>query len=235
MATSWADVVAAAMVQIDDARLQEQLSVSPAQFYRRMAGYVKQAIPLMSRPPELREYLTSGTVYPAWDDFEWVSTDGSAEGETVVETGRAGYELCSVARRAAMDNGETALIPYSGARYDAETGDVTFPAQDAAGLDYELDFYTDGTFPTLTDAQARLFALAVAQVWNERFSNNWLDMTPKIHDESFETVNEANYQDKNSVRLSRKRVSFNDELRKYEQDCAFAASQAKAVGSAVLV
>ena len=48
MGTAWSDVITAAMVEIDDVRLQEQLDASPAQFYRRMAALVDLALPLMS-------------------------------------------------------------------------------------------------------------------------------------------------------------------------------------------
>ena len=46
-------------------------------------------------------------------------------------------------------------------------------------------------------------------------------MTPKIHDDSFETVNEANYTAQITKRLHENRIAFNDELRLYEQLCAY--------------
>ena len=62
---------------------------------------------------------------------------------------------------------------------------------------------------------------AVCVAWDEDFSRNWLNLQPKIHDSSFSTVNEANYMDKLSLRLRENRQSFNDELHKYEQLCAY--------------
>lgn len=221
MGTAWSDVITAAMVEIDDVRLQEQLAASPAQFYRRMAALVDLALPLMSRPPELISYLRSGTQRPAWADNEWVSTDKSISSETEAITGQPGYEICSVVRVIADESGAVTYEAYPAATYDPEKGTVTFPKQDRAGISYIVDFYTDGSFPELSDMQKRLMALAIAVVWDERFSRNWLNMQAKIHDESFTTVNEANYTDKITKRLHDNRIAFNDELRAYEQTCAF--------------
>lgn len=221
MATTWADIVSAALVQIDDVRLEEQMAVSPAQFYRRMAALIEQALPLLSRPPELLTFLTKGMVKPDYGDSEWTSDEESTAAETAVDTGMVGYELCSVTQRASHPNGTISLIPYSDAFYDAETGVVTMPVQTSVGIEYDFDFYTDGAFPDLTETQMRLFALAVAVVWDERFSRNWIAITPRIHDDIFETVNEANYAQQITKRLHENRVAFNDELRWYEQLCSY--------------
>lgn len=219
--TTWADIVAAALVQIDDVRLEEQMAVSPAQFYRRMSALIRQALPLLSRPPELLTHLTEGMTLPDYADFEWTSDAASVEGAESIETGMTGYDLCSVTQRVQHPNGTISLLPYSGAAYDPESGIVTMQQQESEGINYDFDFYTDGAFPDLTDSQMRLFALAVAVVWDERFSRNWLAMTPRIHDDSFETVNEANYAQQITKRLHENRIAFNDELRAYEQLCAF--------------
>lgn len=223
--TTWAEIVTAALVQIDDVRLTEQMTVSPAQFYRRMSALITQALPLLSRPPELLTFLKSGMAAPAYDDFEWTSDEESTYGGATVETGMTGYELCSVTQRAAHPNGTISILSYSGAAYDQETGIVTMPNQDSAGIEYDFDFYTDGTFPDLTETQMRLFALAVAVVWDERFSRNWLSFTTKIHDDSFQTVNEANYIAQVTKRLHDNRIAFNDELRWYEQLCSYSSLQ----------
>ena len=221
MATAWADIVTAALVQIDDVRLEEQMAISPAQFYRRMSEIILQAMPLLSRPPELLGYLKRGMVLPQYGDYEWTSTAGSVITETSVETGMVGYDLCSVTQRVQAPNGTISLVPYSGAAYDHDFGTVTMPEQDAEGLQYDFDFYTDGAFPDLTETQMRLFALAVAVVWDERFSRTWISMTPKISDESFKVVNEANYAEKITRRKTENRIAFDHEMRAYEQLCAY--------------
>lgn len=221
MATKWADIVTSALVQIDDVRLEEQMAVSPAQFYRRMAAIIQQALPLLSRPPELLTFLKDGMALPAYDDFEWTSTEESTSASVSIETGMTGFELCSVTQRMQHSNGTISAVPYDEASYDPETGIVTMPRQGEAWLNYDFDFYTDGEFPDLSEMQMRLFALAVAVVWDERFSRNWLSMTAKIHDDSFKTVNEANYIQQITRRLHDNRIAFNDELRWYEQLCAY--------------
>lgn len=220
--TSWADIIAAAMVLIDDVRLEEQLAVSPAQFYRRMVGWVNLAYPALSKPPEFLEYLKSGKVDPEYDDYLWTSTEESTEAETVVPTGKLAYELCSVTIRVSHPNGTVSLAPYPEATYDPETGNVTFPQQPSAGINYDIDFYTDGSFPDLTDKQMELAALSVAVLWDDRFARNFLAITPKIHDESFESPNEPQYMEKSGKRLRENTQAFYDKLRDYEQLCAYA-------------
>lgn len=213
--TTWSDIICNyAMQQIDDDRLNEQLSVNPALFLRRMSLYVEQALSLMSSPFELLELLENSMVKATYDSFTWISTYAGG----AVSTGKIGYELCSVTIRTEDGIGS---IPYDGASYNSATGVVTFPAQENAGIDYEIDFYKDGTFHDMSVSMKRLYGLAIAVLWDERFTRNWLNITPKIKDGSFETINESNYMDKIQQRLSMNRQSFNDELRKYEQNCAF--------------
>ena len=234
--TTWADIIASAMVLIDDVRLEEQLAVSPAQFYRRMVGWVNMAFPKLSKPPELLTYLKSGKVEPEYDDYLWESTEASVtDPETVVTTGKLGYELCSVTLRVSHPNGTISLLPYPDATYDAETGNVTFPQQTAEGISYDIDFYTDGQFPDLTETQMRLFALAVATLWDERFARNWLAITPHIHDESFSAPNEPQYMEKGNKRLHENIIAFEDELRAYEQLCAYTATLRNNINRMTLV
>lgn len=223
MGTSWAEVITnSAMVYIDDLRLREDLAVNPAQFFRKMALYMNQAIPLMNRPPELLNFLTVGLIQPTFGDSTWTSTQESTVQETVVETGQVGFSLFSCVVSRADSRGNVTFTPYTAAGYDSETGKVTFPVQAAAGTQYVLDFYTDGSFAqTLTATQQWLLGQAIALTWDERFSRNWLNMQPKVHDNSFTTVNEGTYTEKVTARMKSNRAAFFDALRKYEQDCAF--------------
>lgn len=218
MATSWSDIITAAMQIINDDRWQEQLASDPAQFYRAKSEMVRMALPLLKRPPQLLSYLQLGMSDPDYADMEWTSTEASLTQETEIQTDFYGYDLMSCVVRV---NGGMDILPYPAATYAPDTGIITFPEQAEVGVDYEIDFYSDGTFPDLTPSQIRLFALAVAVVWDENFSRDYLDLTPKIHDTSFSTINEANYIDKSTGRLHSNRQSFNDELRDYEQLCAY--------------
>ena len=215
--TAIADIIAQAMIYIDDVRLQEQLAVNPALFYRRMSGYIEAAMPLLSSPPQLMDYVSGKYEAPTYDDYTWVSTEDSTTETTVVQTGKTGYELCSIVS-IDEDGNET---PYEDAVYNAETGDITFPIQEASDIRYEMDFYNDGSTDDLTPTMKRLFALAITIVWEERFSNNWLNLTQKLHDSSFNTVNESNYMDKLTTRQKENRQRFQDELHKYEQNTAY--------------
>ena len=224
MGTTWSEVISDhAMVVIDDIRLRAQAAENPARFLRKMALYMRNGLPIFNRPPEMAAYLQEGLKEPAYDAAEWESTPESVEQETVVKTGKTGYDMFSCASVTLAPNGNVCETPYTRAAYDPETGDVTFPKQDAAGVAYAMDFYTDGAFGhDLTDAQKRLLGMCVACVWDERFFRNWLADMPKVHDRSFETPNEANYMEKGGKKKLANRGLLNEELGKYEQDCAYA-------------
>lgn len=217
MATAIAEIIKEAMIYIDDVRLQEQLSTNPALFYRRLNDYVSAAMPLLSSPPELLSHVEGKYVPADYDSYIWVSTAESTTQETEVGTGCIGFDLCSVVT--VYDQGLT--TPYTDFEYDSETGIVTFAEQNSADVEYEIDFYKDGSVADLTYTQKRLFGLAIAIVWNERFVNNWLNIQPKVKDSSFQTVNESNLMDKMTLRMIAMRQEFQDELRKYEQNNAY--------------
>ena len=235
MSTGWAEVVNAALTVIDDERLAELIAISPAQFYRKMSAYVRFALPMLNRPPELSKMLREGAQAPRCDESIWISTAQSLTGQTEIATGKIGYGLFSASLRLPTPAGDAGYEPYPAAAYDAETGVVTMPAQSAEGLEYSLDFYEDGTLPTLSDAQTRLAAMAVAIVWDQRFERDWLSITPKLHDSSFDPVNEATYMEKGSQRLQRNISAFNDALRHYEQDCAYATATQGSGGRIVMM
>lgn len=218
--TSIAEIIGEAMIYIDDVRLQEQLAANPALFYRRTSAYVSAAMPLLTSPPELYDHIANEYTEPEYDDFTWVSTEESTTEETAVDTGCIGYDLCSVVIRS--EDGLTATpYPESEYAYDSETGIVTFQSQEQDGIEYEIDFYKDGSVSDLSLSMKRLFGLAVAIVWDERFYRNWLNIQPKIKDSSFQTVNESTYIDKLTQRMVANRQAFQDELRKYEQVNAY--------------
>ena len=225
MATTVSEVISQALIFIDDVRLTEILQVSPARFYRKLSAYVQAAMPLLNRPPELFSYISSAYIAPTYDSASWASTAESVTGPVVFASGMTGYELCSVTQRSQDGLYET---PYKDFAYDAETGDITFAQQEQEGIEYEIDFYSDGSFDDLTITMQRLFALAVTTVWYDRFDNNWLNMQMKIHDSSFDTVNESNYVEKLTIRNKEVKQAFASELHKYEQDVNYKRAIPKA-------
>lgn len=223
MGTSWAEVICDfAMPIIDDVRLTDQMEDNSALFFRRLSLYVQLALPLLSRPPELDSYLKYEIKKSTYADYEWTSTEESTQQQTVLDTGLVGYQLFSCSEYTTDFAGLYTTKPVSGVTYNADTGEVTFPIQPQSGIQYSLDFYTDGTFYyELTEAQKRLLGLAIGIVWDERFSRNWLNLQAKVHDSSFDTVNESNYMRETQSRLTSNRALLNDELRRYEQDLAY--------------
>lgn len=222
MGTAWQQVICeSAMTFIDDIRLNEQMATDSAAFFRRMSLYMKLAIPMLNRPPELLTYLKNGMTVPTYGDAEWVSTEASTQGETAVDTGKTGYSVFSCVLQTEYDQG-VIQTAYPDAAYDPQTGIVTFPQQAAAGTVFLMDFYQDGEFShELTDRQIRLLGLACACVWDDRFSNEWLANHAKIHDGSFDVPHEANYMTATTRKRNENRMLFNGELKKYEQDVQY--------------
>lgn len=223
MGTAWSDIIAnSAMIVIGDDRLQDDLRTDAALFFRRMSSWMGMAIPMLKSPPELLVYLTDGLVEPQYADFEWTSDQISTTQETVVETGKVGYELCNCVSVQYARNGDAAFFPYTDFTYDPETGVVTFPQQDSADVEYRLDFYTDGQFAhDLTFRQKRLLGLAIAVTWDNRFNREWLNIQPKVKDKSFNTPNENTTMKESTARYKENLQLFYSELRGYEQECAY--------------
>ena len=217
--TTVADVISQALIIIDDKRMQRELAVDPALFYRRYSAYLETAIQRTTKPPQLYQYISSNYVPPTYTDYEWVSTEESIGEPTTIATGKAGFELCSCT---VLSDDGMSVTAYNDFVYDEETGDITMAAQVEAGVQYDFNFYTDGYFEKeLTPRMQSLLAMAFGIVWDERFTRNWLNMQPKIKDASFETINEANYMDKLTDRMTQNRQNFSDEIRSYEQDFAY--------------
>ena len=124
------------------ARGRDELAINAAQFFRAKSETLQFALPLLNKPPELLQHIEKDMVLPSYDDAVWVSTSDSTLLPTTVQTGKTGYDLCSVSERS--EDG-TAYFPYTNATYNSETGEVTFPVQSKAGVEYSIDFYTDGT------------------------------------------------------------------------------------------
>ena len=93
------------MVYIDDVRLDEQLSISPALYYRRMSLFVSAALSELNKPPELLDYLNSGKVLPLFNDYYWTSTEASTIAPTEINTGLTGYDICSCVIVQSTDDG----------------------------------------------------------------------------------------------------------------------------------
>lgn len=220
MGTTWSEIITDyAMVEIDDLRMRTELQDNPALFFRGMSLYMKNAIPYFNNPPETQGWLKNTP--PSFADYYWTVPTDTAE-ETVVQTGQLGYELMSVQILSEEENGVVGVTPYIGATYDSETGNVTFPAGLTEGTQFQMDFYTDGTFDNdLTEEEKRILGLCVDYVWNVRFSGNWLNMQPKVQDANFTVGSEANYTRAQTERMRQKRIALNDEIHKYAQNVAY--------------
>ena len=218
MGTMWAEVICDfGMVQINDVRLEEELQNNPALFFRKMALYLKNAIPRFNKPPEEQIRLT-GTP-PQYDSYSFTTTE---EGEQTISTDLMGYELCSVQLIQTDAFGNPEATPVAGFQYDAETGVVTVPSGLAVGSVLSIDFYTDGTFDNdLLPEEKEILGICLQMVWENRFSGSWLDRVPKPKGKSFDIPSEAPQTNANTNRMKFLQKQLNSKMRAYSQMIAY--------------
>lgn len=225
-ATSWSDVVTKyGQVFVNDERMNDKYLQAPAQAFDEAFYYFRAAIPRFSLPPQIIPYLTYSA--PLFAFYSWtVPGDTTADPveatpePTVVVTRQADYEICSVVVYTTDQFGNPMETAYTSAQYDPVTGNVTFPAGLIPGTVYRMYFAIDGYFTNpLTDEMKRLLGLAFQLVWENRFTGEWLPRAAKVSDKSFSPPNEANWTRAQEEKRRGMESSFNDEMRRYEQNC----------------
>lgn len=214
MGTTWAEIISNyGLLAIEDIRLEEELRENPAAFLRKMALYMKNAIPRFNQPPGMQDFLKNTA--PQYTSYEWTSDGGGT-----VSTGVTGYELCCATLIAQDKFGNPVTSPLE-SEYDSATGNVTITGL-GAGEIVSIDFYTDGYFENeLSAEEKRILGLCLQEVWENRFTGNWLDRTPKVKDKSFEIGNEANQLRANNERLKNIRGNLDMELERYARNLAY--------------
>lgn len=224
MGTSWASVITDdAMLIINDLRLNEELAENPALFFRKMAFYMKSAIPRFNRPPEMKSWLTY--TEPVYNSLTYTVSEEQTEDFTI-SSGLTGYDLMSAGTMSEDVYGNPVYTPADIAAYDPETGEITVTASDAApvaqGTILSFDFYTDGAFDNdLTDAQRRILALCVQYVWETNFVNDWLNRAPRAKDRSFDAGNVSSQTRANTERANAVKRVLDDEMTGYAQSCEY--------------
>lgn len=215
--TGWSEIICDyAMLFINDDRMVDKLRNNPARFLREMSLFMRSAIPRFNRPPEIISWLKLG-MEPQYDSFLWTAAEG---GTATVMTGKNGYELCSIVVRGTDRYGNITETPFPGT-YDPETGAVTLDGV-AEGAVFDMDFYADGYFTNeLTLEMKRILGLCVQLVWENRFTSAWLPREAKVSDRSFIPPNEANWTRAQEEKRRSLETALNEELRQYEQNCAY--------------
>lgn len=232
--TTWSELAVESLTLIDDERLGDQLRDCPAEFFQRMAHFIRLAVPMLDTPSELQDYIQRDMAEPEFSAASWESTEASLTQRTDVATEAVGFDLCSCLLEETLGDGTVLKTPRA-VDYDPETGVVTFPQQERAGLVYDLVFYKDGVFPTLTLAQKNLFIHAIDLLWDERFTSAWLPRTPKQLDSSFQTEKGSTWTEKQSNAHRQKRQDFYTLLKKYGQDCHYTGIPKRRGGRVKLV
>ena len=218
METTWSESICDyGMVEINDIRVTEGLANDPALFFRKMALYLKNAIPMFGKPPEEKARL-KGTE-PKYDAY---TCTVETAGEQTIETGKTGYELCSVEVIRLDKFGNPVSAPVEGASYDPETGTVTVPEGQTAGDRLDINFYTDGVFPVeLSYSEKQILGLCLQYVWESRFAGDWLNRVPKPKGKSFEVPASAPQTRADTERLTFLKRQIDGKVRSYAQSIAY--------------
>lgn len=231
MQTPWSEIVQRfGDVFVNDDRMKEKASTNLVRFFEETFYYLNAAIPRFNRPTRIIPFLTFSS--PLFSSYSWAvpaeiqTPDATGETGTTsqpitIHTQQIGYELCSVVIYTQDQYGNPTEIPYTSAQYNPLNGTVTFPAGLTFGTQFEIDFGTDGYFDkNLTQEMKRILGLAFQLVWENRFTGDWLARAPKLTDKSFLSPNEANWTRAQEEKRRGMEQTFNEELRRYEQNCA---------------
>lgn len=223
MGTKWATVMTQ-YTSINDERLAEEARTTPALYFASMAGYMKIAIPGFTNPPGMQDYLACAAARMAVEDY--ISPKGSS-GETVIASGKQGYDICSAAIVGEDDMGNPVFTPTD-VIYDGGAGTVTYSGNIAKGEQISMYFYADGEFENeLTPEIMRILGLGIQLAWESRYIADWLNRTPKVQDKTFALPNGANQERADTERIRMLREQFIDEMRRFEENLAYRNFMAK--------
>lgn len=218
-------------IYIDDERLTDLAATDAPLYLRKMWGYLQPAIAQFNLPPEMQSYLVGtpcnpNLVPPLFDSMTYVTDQEYTSPAVVTLTDEySDFELCACRMRTLDYFGNVILTPVS-VTYDGEHGTITIPASSdnpiPTGTTFEFDFYTDGYFnntlsPEIMDILGTCFEL----VWNIRFSENFVDRTPKVEDKSFPMQNLANKQNSDTTKIKDIRQALAGKMRRYEQNAYY--------------
>lgn len=220
--TTFIDVICNhAMLEIADKRLEKDMEISPARFFRKMSLFVINAVPRFNRPPEARQWLKFTA--PNYDDMEYIVPDDFNGGDLVIDTGVPGYDMASVIKISEDGYGGYNYTPVQSAVYDPETGNIEIPFGPVLPGDMlSIDFYTDGLFDRELGYDMKdILGLLIQYVWEMRFANDFLLQQPKIKDKSFDVGNEANHMRASTERMRFLSERINQRLKSFEQNIAY--------------
>ena len=215
---------------VNDQRLNKMAKENPALYARNAWGYMQFAIPSFKRPAHMLPWLLGDKdhpklIKPRFDSYYFDNQTYLVDDLTLhLGENYIGYELfnCKIVTED-RDGNLFEEDADNKVEYDAETGDVTIHGTQAEPIKpkttLSMDFYTDGYFvEDLNEEQKRILGLAFGIAWQERFNNDYLSNVAKVEDRSFSQQNIANKQKSDDLKLRNMRASFNQEMRKYEQN-----------------
>jgi hypothetical protein len=206
--------------EIDDINWQTELAQNPAQFFRAKSQFVIAAIPRFSRPPEAKDWLAYTA--PTYDDYLYVAEEDESAPVTI-STSLDDFEMCNVGLLSTDAAGNVTYTPVTDYTYDADTGEVTLNTTSlTAGQQVDIDFYSDGTFANPLNGEIwRILGLCTAYAWFSHFTNNWLNLTPKVKDRTFDVGSESAHMTASTTKLSEMNKKMNDSMLRLEENLMY--------------
>ena len=198
-------------------------------YARRMWGFFQAGIPYFTIPAEMQNYLLGteenpNITLPKYDSLI-KTVIAELTQDTVVDLGEGfiGYELFCCRVRNTDDFGNIYYTSAPNVEYDSAVGTITIHATAEnpvpQGTQYEIDFYTDGSFShTLNAEQMKILGYCFQVVWQTNFNNDYISNVAMIEDRSFTVQNKANKMNADTARLREVRNQLYDEMRRYEQN-----------------
>ena len=216
--TNWEEIEVRAMTYIkNDLSLEWDREKRLPVFFNRMWAYMREAIPVFNRPPEMLVKLSAYTE----PRFESVSTTVEAsENDFTIATGFTGFDAVSAGYVTEDELGDVQYAPAP-FTYDADTGDVVMTGP-VSGGNVEIDMYKSGSFDAaLNDAEKGILAFAVYNRYEHRFDNDVLERQAKIRDSAFTTISEASQTSAGTSRQKEVDRQLFDRLRAYQDNAEY--------------
>ena len=200
MGTSWEEIEGMAVTYIkNDPELNFNLANRRPVFFNTMTAFMKLAVPLFNRPPEILVKLRDHTE-PDFGDVE-IELQELTVGEFTADTGLTGYDICSAGIITEDKFGRMVYEPVKVTGYDSTAGTVTMNGNYPAGTVITVECYKGAEFRAeLNDTEKQILAYAIYDVYEHRFDNDVLERMMKINDRNFTTRSEAGHMQANTAR-----------------------------------
>lgn len=198
---------------INDIRFKKLAKDNASLYSWRTWAYLRPAISLFDNPSTMYDYLTKDMIEPKFDSYIYQIETAGTQTITLGEEYK-GYELFDAIQ--VDEDGEYYVM--ENCTYDSENATITI-TNAVEGDIYQFDFYKDGYFAKdLTGEQMNILGICFSLIWELRFSNDFIAMTPKLEDKTFAEQNRAHKILADNARIKEIKTFLNETMNKYAQN-----------------